>query len=190
METQLVFETLYGNSTLVGSVTQEKTVVHLLLVKASHLTCYWISGNIVLIRPIQVQPVTRLSTHNHSSPSRHANISAPITHVSQFGRIREWKNVTVISSEATQHTPFLPSTHPLTHDLTHACHFGPSATNRYYCHAQYTQLFVPLFSHSRFQNNISDYERIPSFKLYHSNTEPCSTLLCIKKIVKWHHNQS
>jgi hypothetical protein len=40
METQLVFETLHGTLTLVGLVTQEKTVVYLMLVKASHLTCY------------------------------------------------------------------------------------------------------------------------------------------------------
>jgi len=78
----------------------------------------------------------------------------------------------------TTHTHFLLSTHPLIHDLTHACNFGPSATNRYYCHAQHAQLSVPFVGHSKFQNNISDYGRISSFKFYLSNTEPFNTLLC------------
>jgi len=40
MEPQIFFETLLGNSTLGGSVVQKKILVHLLLVKASNLTCY------------------------------------------------------------------------------------------------------------------------------------------------------
>jgi len=132
----------------------------------------------VLKCPIQVQPVTRPSSHNHSSLSSRACIYSPITHVSQFDWIREGRNGIVISNQATQHTHFLLSTHPLIHDLTHACNFGPSATKRYYCHAQHTQLSVPFVSQSKFQNNISDYDRISSFKFYHSNTEPFNTLLC------------
>jgi len=101
----------------------------------------------VLICPIQAHPVTRLSTHNHSSLSSRANIYSAITHVSQFGSIRERRNGVVISSQATQHTSFLIFMHPLMLDHTHAFHFGPSATNWYYCHAQHTQ-HIRAFSQS------------------------------------------
>jgi hypothetical protein len=42
METQIVFETLLGNSIWGegGSVDQKEILVHLLMAKASNLTCY------------------------------------------------------------------------------------------------------------------------------------------------------
>ena len=136
----------------------------------------------MLIRPMQEHPVTRLSTHNHSSLSNRANNSSPITHVSQFGWIRERRNGIVISSQVTQYTPFLLFMHQLMHDFTRALHFGPSATSWYYCHAQHIQLSVPFVNHSKCQKSISDYERILSFKFYHLNTEPTR----LRKIFKLH----
>lgn len=173
METELVFETLHYNSNLTGSAGKNEMLVHLLLVKASNITCYWMCGGIECWywRSKYIQAHCS-QLHNLSNLSGRTNICSPTTHVSKFGLIRERKNGIVMLSLATQHTPFLLFRHPLLYDRTHVCHFGPSTTNRHYFQAQHYQISVPLSvtPNAKIASQITKW--FLSFKLYLWNTEP------------------